>query len=122
MFTTEIGSAPVPVSVRAVDAGGAAAQATLSDVTYTSSDSSIVSLAPNPDSASGVLMSSIGVGTATVSSSAVATEPDGFSHIVTGSETVVVEAAPAPPADHLVLVFGAASGTQAATRVQTIKR
>ena len=85
-------------------------QATLSNVQYTSSDSTVFTVAADPNTPNGAIITSVGAGTATLTETATATEPDGTTtEQIQGVATITVTAAPPPPpppAASLVFAFG----------------
>lgn len=93
-----------------VNASGDASSATLSNVTYSSSDSTVFTVSADPSTPNGAIITGIGVGTATLTEAATATEPDGTTtETIQGVATIVLTAAPPPPppvAASLVFTFG----------------
>ena len=85
-------------------------QATLSNTNYTSSDPTVFTVSPDPATPNGAIIQSVGVGSATLTETATATEPDGkTTEQIQGTATIVVTAAPPPPpppAASLVFTFG----------------
>src|SRR5580658_5207169 len=76
-----------------VDAESNPSQATLSDVVYTSSDSTVFTVAVDPSTPNGAIVTGVGVGTATLSATATATEPDGVTtEQISGACTVTLTA------------------------------
>jgi hypothetical protein len=89
-----------------VTATGAPSQASLSNVVYTSSDPTIFTVAPDPSTVNGAIVTAVAGGTATLNETALATEPDGTTtETISGAATVIV-VAPVPPAASLALTFG----------------
>lgn len=83
-----------------VDSNGVAipSSATLSNVSYTSSDPTIFTVTVDPNSPNGAIITGLGVGTATLTETATATEPDGTTtEQLQGVATIVLTAAPPPP-------------------------
>ena len=89
-----------------VDATGNPSQAKLSNTQYTSSDPTVFTVAPDPSTPTGAIITSVGSGlnatttsvTATLTETATATEPNGTTtEQIQGVMTVVVNAAPPPP-------------------------
>lgn len=93
-----------------VDATGAPSKATLSGVSYTSSDPNIFSVSADPAVPNGAIMSGLAAGTATLTETAIATEPDGTTtEKISGVATIIITAAPPPPpapAAALTFTFG----------------
>jgi hypothetical protein len=93
----------VSFTVSPVNAQGGASQATLSKLTYASSDAAVFSVAPDPNNANGGIVTA---GTnlpttpdaAVITASATATEPDGVTtETISGQDTVTVITTPPPP-------------------------
>jgi len=84
--------------------------AKLSGQQYTSSDNTIFTVAADPNVPGGAIITGVGVGTATLTEVAIATEPDGSTtEKVQGVATIVTTAAPPPPppvAASIVFTFG----------------
>jgi hypothetical protein len=84
--------------------------ATLSNTTYTSSDSTIFTVAADPATPNGAIITGVAAGTATLTETATATEPDGTTtEQIQGVATIVLTTAPPPPpppAASLVFTFG----------------
>ena len=84
--------------------------ATLSNVTFTSSDTTVFTVATDPANPNGCLITAVAVGTATLTATATATEPDGVTtEQIQGVATGVITSAPPPPppvAASLVFTFG----------------
>jgi hypothetical protein len=97
-----------------------ASLATLSNTAYTSSGPTVFTVAPDPSTPNGAIITSVGAGTATLTETATATEPDGTTtEQIQGVATIVVTTtAPPPPpvASALVFTFGAPFGLQPSTR------
>lgn len=93
-----------------IDASGNPSQAVLSATTYTSSDQTVFTVAADPNTPNGAIVTGVGVGTATLTETATATEPDGTtSESVQGVATIVLTGAPPPPppvAAGLAFTFG----------------
>lgn len=105
---TVIGS---PVTAQLDGSGNPiASPAVLSNTTYTSSDSTVFTIAADPNVPNGAIITAVGAGTATLTETATATEPDGTTtEQIQGVATVIVTAAPPPPppvAASLVFTFG----------------
>lgn len=98
----------VPASVSPVKADGSPSTAVLSAVTFSTSDSTIATVAADPANPNGCLIASVAVGSAVISSSATATEPDGTTtETIVGSLTIIVAVPPPAPAAALVFTVGA---------------
>jgi hypothetical protein len=84
--------------------------ATLSNQSYTSSDSAVFTVDPDPSVPGGAIIKGVAPGTATLTETATATEPDGTTtETVQGVATIVITEVPpppAPPAASLVFTFG----------------
>lgn len=89
---------------------GTPSSATISSVVLNSSDTTVFTVAPDPNTPNGFIITSAVVGTATVTGTATATELDGTVHTIPLTpDTVTVTAAPPPPTPPAVafgLVFG----------------
>lgn len=102
-FSVQVSGSPVQAD------GTTPSTATLSNVTYTTSDPAVFTVAPDPTVAGGGIVAAVGAGSATLTESATATEPDGSTtEVITGSATVVVTPVIPTPgvAAALVLSFG----------------
>jgi hypothetical protein len=71
------GVSTVSVSVSPVEADGSPSQATLSLDNFVSSDSTVLSVQPDPSNTNGAIIAFTAAGTATLTATATATEPDG---------------------------------------------
>lgn len=103
-FSVQASGSPVQAD------GTTPSAATLSNVVFASSDPTIFTVAPDPTVAGGGIVAAIGAGSATLTMTALATEPDGTTtETITGSATVVVTPVIPTPgiAAALVLSFGA---------------
>ncbi len=93
-----------------VKADGTPSTATLSSVSYTSSDPTIFTVGPDSAVPNGAIMSGLAAGTATLTETAIATEPDGTTtEKISGVATIIITAAPPPPpepAAALTFTFG----------------
>jgi len=93
-----------------INASGGASTATLSNTSYVTSDPTVFTVAPDPATPNGAIITSVGAGSATLTETATATEPDGTTtEQIQGVATIVVVAAPPPPpapAASLVFTFG----------------
>lgn len=100
-------------TVSPVDAQGNPSQATLSNLSFSSGDSSVFTCAPTPGVANGVTVTAQTPTTmpdaAVITATATATEPDGVTtESVSGTDTITVQAAtppPPPPSPAASLVF-----------------
>ncbi len=83
-------------------------RATLSAQTYTSSDPAILTAVQDSSDPNAVLVTGLGVaGSAIVTATATATEPDGTTtEVITGAVTVVLAVPPPAPAAALIFTFG----------------
>jgi hypothetical protein len=110
-FSGTVGAGPIEVTVQAVDANGnpiSPSQTTINSATYTSSDPTVFTLAADPNSAIGALLTMVGPGTATITCSAICSDAGGDQNYpVSGSDTITVAAAvqPAPMAAGLVFSY-----------------
>lgn len=96
-----------------IDANGKPSPAVLSSVAYTSSDPTIFTVAPDPNSPNGAIITGVAAGTATLTETAVATEPDGTTtEKIQGVATIVLTSvAPPPPvAAAIAFTFGTPTG------------
>lgn len=93
-----------------VDIAGNPSKATLSAQAFTSSDPTIFTVAADPSVPGGAIITSVGAGTATLTETATALEPDGTTtEQIQGVATVVVSAVPPPPppvAASIAFAFG----------------
>ena len=100
----------VPVNGSPVDISGNPSKATLSSQTYSSSDLSIFTVAPDPSVPGGAIITGVAPGTATLLETALATEPDGTTtEQIQGVATIVLTSAPPPPppvAASITFTFG----------------
>ena len=110
MTFTMLATQSVPVVGSPVKADGTPSTATLSNTSYASSDSTVFTVAADPSTPNGAIVTGVAAGSATLTESATATEPDGTTtEVITGSATIVLTAAPPPPpapAAALVFAFG----------------
>lgn len=87
--------------------------AVLSAVLYTSSDPAIFIVTPDPAVPNGAIITGVAAGTATLTETATATEPDGTTtESIQGVATIVLTVAPPPPpppAASIVFTFGTPS-------------
>ena len=88
--------------------GTTPSQATLSAQVYTSSDSTILTAVQDPTNPNAVIVTGLGLaGTAIVTATATATEPDGVTtEVITGAVTVILAGAAPSVAAALVFAFG----------------
>ena len=92
-----------------VDSTGAPSSAILSNAAYTSSDPTIFTVAPDPATPNGAIITAVGAGSATLTETATATETNGTTENIQGVDTIVVSSAPPPPpppAAKLVFTYG----------------
>jgi hypothetical protein len=92
-----------------VDANGNPSAAVLSNPNYVSSDPTVFTVAPDPATPNGAIITAVGVGSATLTETATATEASGATESIQGVATITVGAAPPPPpapAASLVFTFG----------------
>ena len=80
-----------------ITAAGAPSQAILSGCIYTSSDPTVFTVAADPNTPNGAIVTGVGVGTATLTETATATEPSGATEQIQGVATIVLSSAPPPP-------------------------
>lgn len=116
----------VSVKVNPLKADGSPSSAVLSAVQFSSSDITVFTFAPDPtdptgaSGASGTISAvALADAQATISASAIATEPDGVTtETIAGSDTVFVSAVPPPPgvATSLGFTYGTPMPTSAAKR------
>ncbi len=110
MQFTMLATQKVSVIGSPVDANGNPSGATLSSTTYTSSDPSVFTVDADPATPNGAIITGVAAGTATLTETATATEPDGTTtETVQGVATIVLTTAPPPPppvAASLVFTFG----------------
>lgn len=89
-----------------VTVSGAPGQATLSGASYTSSDEKVFTVAADPATPNGAIITATGAGTATLSETATATELDGkTTETISGGATIIVTA-PTEPAASIAFTFG----------------
>jgi hypothetical protein len=98
-----------------VNAYGSPSSAVLSSPNYSSSDPTVFTVAPDPSTPNGAIITAVGAGSATLTETATGTEPGGATESIQGVATIVVTAAPIPPpiilpAVALVFVFGIVAG------------
>jgi len=109
--TLVLGKSPITVIGSPVISDGVTpSKATLSNAVYGSSDPSVFTVSGDPATPNGAIITAVGVGSATMTETATATEPDGTTvNQVQGVATITVNAAPPPPpppAASLVFTFG----------------
>lgn len=96
---------------------GTPSSAVLSNVSLSTSDVNVFTVAPDPDTPLGSIITSVNPGSATITGTATATEADGTVHQITMTpDTVTVTPAPPPPPPPAV-AFGLVFGTPFATPV-----
>jgi hypothetical protein len=127
MTFTMLSNQSVSVVGSPVDASGNPSKATLSNISYSSSDSTVFTVAADPATPGGAIITGVGAGTATLSESATATEPDGVTtESVTGTATITLTTSGSGVAASLVFTFGAPTSqaappvTVASARTQRI--
>lgn len=96
-----------------VKADGSPSRATLSSVSYSSSDTSVFTVAPDPNLINGAIITAVAnpaegtTASATLTETGTATEPDGTTtETVTGTVSIILSVPPAAPAAALVFTFG----------------
>ena len=96
-----------------VKADGSPSRATLSSVSYSSSDSTVFTVAADPNVVNGAIITAVAnppegtTASATLTETATATEPDGTTtEVVTGVATIILSVPPAAPAAALTFTFG----------------
>ena len=103
-----------------VKADGTPSKAALSGVSYSSSDSSVFTVAPDPKTPNGAIITAVAnppagtTASATLTETATATEPDGTTtEKIQGVATIILTAVvvPPPPAAAIVFTFGTPSTT-----------
>lgn len=108
-FSGTVGAGPIEVTVSPVDANGnTLSQTTINSATYTSSDPTVFTLAADPNSTIGAVLTMVGPGTATITCSAICSDAGGDQNYpVSGSDTITVAAAvqPTPLAAGLVFSY-----------------
>ena len=88
----------VAFTVAPLDANGNPSPATLSNLAFTSGDATVFTVAADPNTPDGGVVTGVGVGSATLTATATATEPDGSTtEQIQGVATVVFGAVPPPP-------------------------
>lgn len=109
MAFTLLSTQSVQVIGTPITAAGGPSAATLSNTSYTSSDPTVFTVAPDPATPNGAIITAVGSGTATLTESATATEPDGVTKDnIQGSTpiTVGIVAPPPPVATSIGFTFG----------------
>jgi hypothetical protein len=105
-FTLAAGQS-VPFTVTPIKADGTASNATLSALAFVSSDPTIFTVALDPATPNGGILSAVAGGTAILTGTATATEPDGTTtEQITGAVTIAVATVAPAPAAALQFVFG----------------
>jgi|ERR1017187_3243718 hypothetical protein len=92
---------------------GLPSKAVLSNQVFTSSDAAVFTVAPDPAVPGGAIITFVGAGTATLTESATATEPDGVTTgQVQGTVTIVTSGGSVNPsvADGIAFTFGVVVG------------
>ncbi len=87
-----------PVTAQVDPSGNAVAStATLSNVQYSSSDPAIFTVSPDPAVPNGAIVTGVAAGTATLTETATATEPDGVTtEQIQGVATIILTSLPVP--------------------------
>lgn len=95
-----------------VKADGTTSQATLSNPQYVSSDPTVFTVAPDPATPNGAVITAVAnpaagtTASATLTETATATEPDGtMTEVITGVATIILSAPVVAPAPAAALVF-----------------
>lgn len=113
--TLQVGQSVSAVASHPILGDGTPSSAVLSSVVLVSSDTTVFTVAPDPSAPNGFILTSVVVGTATVTGTATATELDGTVHTIPLTpDTITVTEAPPPPAPPAV-AFGLVFGTPTAT-------
>ena len=96
-----------------VQANGQPSAAVLSSTSYVSSDPTVFTVAPDPATPNGAIITAVAnpaqgtSASATLTETATATEPDGTTtETVTGTRTIILSTPPPGPAAALVFTFG----------------
>ena len=90
MMFTMLSTQAVSVSGSPVTSTGAPSLAVLSAISYSSSDSTVFTIAADPATPGGAIITGVGVGTATLTENATATEPGGATEQITGTATITL--------------------------------
>lgn len=113
--TLQVGQSVMAVASHPIIGDGTPSSAVLSSVVLNSSDTTVFTVAPDPATPNWFIITSVVVGTATVSGTATATELDGTVHTIPlMPDTITVAEAPPLPAPPAV-AFGLGFGTPTAT-------
>ena len=95
----QVGQSATALASHPILGDGTPSSAVLSNVVITSSDTTVFTVAPDPSTPNGFIVTSVVAGSATVNGTATATELDGTVHTIPLTpDTVTVTAAPPPPA------------------------
>lgn len=101
-----------------VKADGTPSPAKLSGVSYTSSDSTVFTVAADPNVPNGAIITAVAnpvqgtTASATLTETATATEPDGTTtETITGTVTIIIALPPVAPAAAIVFTFGTPNAT-----------
>lgn len=105
MTLTENVAQNVSVLAQAADANGNPNGATLSNLNYTSSDSTIFTVAADPNTPGGVLITGVAAGKATLTATGVASD-NGAGASVSGSLDVVISPAAVGATTQIVFKVG----------------
>jgi hypothetical protein len=110
LFLKENNSMPVQLTpgqtvgftVAPLNAQGGASSATLSNLSFTTSDATVFTVAPDPNNANGGIVTALNPAVlpdaAAITATATATEPDGVTtETISGTDTVTVNSAAPPP-------------------------
>jgi hypothetical protein len=111
--TLVLGKSPITVIGSPVLSDGVTPSlATLSSTSYVSSDPTVFTVAADPATPNGAIITAVGVGAATLTETATATEPDGTTtETIQGVATITVTSGSSAPgvAASLVFTFGVQS-------------
>ena len=111
MTFTMLPTQSVSVIGNPVDANNNPSLATLSVISYSSSDSTVFTVSADPNTTNGAIITGVGPGTATLTETATATEPGGIiTEQIQGTATIVLTSTTPPVgvAASLAFTFGTA--------------
>ena len=111
MTFTMLPTQSVSVIGNPVDANNNPSLATLSGISYSSSDSTVFTVSADPNTTNGAIITGVGPGTATLTETATATEPGGIiTEQIQGTATIVLTSTTPPVgvAASLTFTFGTA--------------